>query len=568
MFRETTIPNQLQKNILVFIMLCCCGIICSQSKKDSLLEKGEQFLKQKDYKKAQQLFLKASQKFKKQNNNENLARTYLYLSSVFSYKQQQDSANYYLLECQGISEKLKNKSLQANIYLNIAHLNYLNKDFEKALQLAHLAEQIHIQENDTVGIATAYNNLAVLYRNTNNLKNALAYNQKSLALNKARNDYKCIAKSYNNIGLIYQSMGNNNEAIVYYKKAVEANINGGVKNPNPYRNLGALYLNLGKHDVSNSYYTKALEIEKPQQIGSRLKDIYNAMLHNYIRLKDFKKAIDFQEKRDAIEIQNLQEKNKQQLAALQQQQQLYKKEKELEYAQSVAEKNKIIMLIVVGLLCLTVLFFLQSYRASKLKRKQQQLLLERKVLRAQMNPHFIFNALSAIQNSLLDNNPLKSATFLSRFSKLIRQNFEFVNKETIPLSDDLDALKNYIETQQMRFNHSFDYTIEVDDALDTDLIKIPPMLLQPFVENSIEHGFKNKTAQGQLHLALKKEGTLLQVVIQDNGVGFDTSKLGKGYHSSSVFKKRLELLSNISEKSFQIQSSNKGTTVQFKLEIV
>ncbi len=529
------------------------------------LKKGALHIKKKEYSKAYKELKLAEKGFLKKQDISGIAKSYLNLSSLFTYTQEQDSANFYLLKCQTEIEKVDNKSVQANIYLNIAHINYQNKDYEKALEFAHRSEDINLLLKDTIAISKTYNNLAILYRNIDNYESALDYNFKSLNLNKLSKDSVGIAKSYNNIGLIYENIGDFNQAISYYKNATALNAQIDAKNPNPYRNLGALHLRMGNYKESNDFYKKALTIEKEQNITTRLKDIYNVMLHNYIQLKDFEKAIEFQEKRDQIEIKEVENKNKKKLEALKQQQELYYKEQELKHAKAVSEKNSIIILIVSGLLIITLLFFLQSFRTSKLKRKQEQLLLERKVLRAQMNPHFIFNALSAIQNSLMDNDPLKSATFLSRFSRLIRQNFEFVNKETISLADDLDALKNYIETQQMRFNNNFTYEIDIDPQLDIDMAKIPPLLIQPFVENSIEHGFKNKDEHGLLQITIKKEQRFLHICISDNGSGFDTSKLGKGAHSFSVFKERLRLLSKAAEKSFKITSSNEGTEVQFKI---
>ncbi len=114
--------------------------------------------------------------------------------------------------------------------------------------------------------------------------------------------------------------------------------------------------------------------------------------------------------------------------------------------------------------------------------------LQRSALQAQMNPHFIFNCLNSIQNFIMQNEKLEAMDYLNRFAHLIRQNLDASTSSTILLSDELDMLKNYIELEQMRFNHAFDYAINIGDKLDIGSTFIPPLLIQPFVENAILHG--------------------------------------------------------------------------------
>lgn len=118
--------------------------------------------------------------------------------------------------------------------------------------------------------------------------------------------------------------------------------------------------------------------------------------------------------------------------------------------------------------------------------------MEQKLLRAQMNPHFIFNALAAIQNITLEGDPLKSSQHIAKFAKLIRQNFDYVRKDKISLDKEISMITNYIETQRLRFNNVFNYQIDISGVDDSTKVFIPPMLLQPFVENAIEYGVKDK----------------------------------------------------------------------------
>jgi LytS/YehU family sensor histidine kinase len=187
-----------------------------------------------------------------------------------------------------------------------------------------------------------------------------------------------------------------------------------------------------------------------------------------------------------------------------------------------------------------------------------------------MNPHFIFNALTSIQKNLLEEDLLKSSTSLARFAKLIRQNFEFTNKPLINLDEDLEALKNYIETQQLRFEDKFNYEINVQKGLDLSYIQIPPMLLQPFVENAIEHGFKSKEEKGNLIINVLKKDDLFLFEIIDDGIGFkEKISKTKREHAIDIFLNRLKLRGFSEEKSFKITSavSGKGTKILFTLKL-
>jgi LytS/YehU family sensor histidine kinase len=251
---------------------------------------------------------------------------------------------------------------------------------------------------------------------------------------------------------------------------------------------------------------------------------------------------------------------------LENQNKLFQSKKELEQALRINNKNKIIFGVLISLAMLLIFTIFLKNRNTKLINEQDRLRLEQRVLRSQMNPHFIFNALSAIQNSLLDNDPIKSASYLSRFAKLIRQNFDFINQRKILLVEEIDALKNYMDTQKMRFKDKFDYEINVYADVDVNQVEIPPLLLQPLVENAIEHGFKNIKEQGIVTINISRKGSKICYKILDNGSGFLIRKSDKKTHALDIFKKRLKLLNNKDAESFNMDSSDKGTTLTFCLE--
>ena len=161
--------------------------------------------------------------------------------------------------------------------------------------------------------------------------------------------------------------------------------------------------------------------------------------------------------------------------------------------------------------------------------------LEMHALRAQMNPHFIFNALSSINNFILKNEKSFASEYLIKFSKLIRLILENSKQPLISLGLELDALKLYTDIEKLRFEQQFDYELFVDPEVDTTSIKVPPLILQPFVENAIHHGLMPKQDKGSLQIFIRESGSQLKISIVDNGVGRSYSNAAK---KSSDHKKR------------------------------
>jgi len=171
--------------------------------------------------------------------------------------------------------------------------------------------------------------------------------------------------------------------------------------------------------------------------------------------------------------------------------------------------------------------FLFKYRLSTIKQKErlkaiQQTKLsnaELKALRAQMNPHFVFNAINSVQYFITNNDPASSQKYLSKFAKLIRYVVDNSKPSTIPLSKELDALNLYLDLESLRFENKFEYKVEVNDNVDIENIKIPSMLIQPYVENAIWHGLMHKTTKGNIKIDIKKSGNVLICFVEDNGIG-------------------------------------------------
>ncbi len=188
-------------------------------------------------------------------------------------------------------------------------------------------------------------------------------------------------------------------------------------------------------------------------------------------------------------------------------------------------KQSVYFLVGLGIIViLVVLLAFVFIRQNKLRNEQQNLLLQQKLFRSQMNPHFIFNSLTSIQNFILEEDSDRASKYLSRFSKLIRNILESSVEEYVRLQEEISTIENYLELQKIRFQNKFDYTIDVDKAIHPENMLIPPMLAQPFIENSIEHGIKHKKSKGNIYIRFVLKNSSIFFEVEDDGIGREKAK--------------------------------------------
>ena len=466
-------------------------------------------------------------------------------------------------------------------------------------------------------LAISYSLTAYYYNTLEDFRNAEIYLKKSLDLEKELNPDKDFASTYNNLGILSKKQKNWTKAIHFFKQTLQqdAKSKNFQNNVYTYNNIASVYLEIPKLDSVYHYLKKAKKSATKEELFnssvypnfcvyfSRKNKVDSTLYYGHQFLSRFSKnnpdhyskaAVVYSEFSQLFERNNrldsslfyqkklLEIKEKQwnttdkeeiiskaeQKAQIKYQNQVIQALEQKNYFQnlSIRQNRILIFSIVIGFILLLIALIL-FFQRRKLKHEKKQIELEQKILRSQMNPHFIFNALTAIQNKVMENNPLGTATYISRFSKLIRQNFNFTQKEFVTLEEDLDALKNYMATQQMRFENKFDYEFNIDENLNPNFINIPPMLLQPFAENAIEHGFKDISHKGKIEIIVTQQNKeQLRFKIIDNGKGF-YPKTDKKLHALEIIKTRLKLNNPNDEATFYIKNRTDvlGTEVSFLL---
>ena len=221
-----------------------------------------------------------------------------------------------------------------------------------------------------------------------------------------------------------------------------------------------------------------------------------------------------------------------------------------------------IMAIVFGMMLLLGVF---KWRIRGLERKRKIDLrlheLERKALRSQMNPHFIFNVLGAIQGYVSESDTHSSEIYLAKFARLIRLILENSRKTYVLLQAELDMLKNYLDMEKMRFRHKFEYHFEIGPEVDPEVIEVPSMLIQPYIENAVLHGMSPLEGAGKIILKVERTNDTLVCTIDDNGSGMRAKANDRSAHRSFgmlITSERLKLLSDQSFQNFKVDVRDKA----------
>lgn len=471
-------------------------------------------------------------------------------------------------------EKQKNIYVLALLHHEIGQVNYIYGNNEKAKFHYALFKKMVFDIKSYPNCVGALIDEGSIYTHQNQTEKGITLYKEAYQLAKEHGlsdtylPYICLAS----IGYANNISGNYKEALTYYKRAYNYFIQ-----TNRIRNIviiAAGMANCYKH-LSDSqqflYYSEqALYYSKKMDVTDLMCGTYDDLSEYYRNKGDFKEALRM---KDSFMLVYKRRLNSQRIISMNELNTYYdlaKKDLKLtENELALSRKNNIIQkkrnevlfernknrlilfsLVLIGLILLLFAVWGRNRRNRREQSIKQRLLeLELKALRAQMNPHFIFNCLSSIQHLFLIHSEMEANLYISKFSILLRSVLEHSKRDTISLREEMELLTVYSELENMQFNHPFTFRIVTDLSVDPELIDIPPMLLQPFVENAIRHGFVNKDAPYDLLLSFYDRDGYVHCIIDDNGIGRDAAKTNRRTetsdhqsHGMNITKDRLETL--------------------------
>jgi len=420
------------------------------------------------------------------------------------------------------------KSLQNKIEANMGFVLLGLEDYENAYQSLIKSIKLSDFKGDLNTKGLAANTLAKYFYNNMELDSALHFAQLGYDIGTEISCQRTIALSSFSLGSIYFEKQDYPKAHHHIDQtlAIGETINNSFYKGRSYFEKGRLHFTQQQFQLALKLSQKALEEFKILQdqfwkgethlqlakITEAIGQVDTALQHNKAyQVINKKIQEENQTKKIAIVQQQFQlEKQQDRIEQLEQQSQL-------ELANS--RKNKIMAATLAGLLGLAVVIFLLAFRQKRLKLKKEVAEMKQQLLRLQMNPHFVFNSLNSIQNQLLKGNTESSILLMGKFSRLMRQVLNNSDKTFVSIEKELELLRIYLDLEQIRTNHKFDYEIRIDQSVDIYNEQMPSMISQVFVENAIWHGIAPKKDKGSILLDLKKEKGSILFSIVDNGIG-------------------------------------------------
>lgn len=499
------------------------------------------------------------------------------------------------------TNKKQVKSGLARVYASSGVVYSEQSDYTSALKSYEKGLKLYQEIEELTGVSKTLNNIGILYKSQQKYPKALQYLKQAHKIQTSLGE-KNAPITLTNIGVIYFEIGEYQNAIQYYQKAQKGFDENENKRGSALLNnyLGDYYTEQKNFSLANEYYQKSLDLyeeiqnkfgaslalynigillqeqkkyeealrfatkslDYAQEIGvldqtyhseELLSELYESLKKPEAALIHYKNSIIA---RDSI---SNQETNKK--FAFAEMNYEYKKKEALFSEKHKREFQLVVFLILGGflLIVLSLVIYNRMQIKHRLTLKKEVAEYEQKALHLQMNPHFVFNCLSSISSFIVQNGTDSALKYLSKFSKLMRLTLEYSKGSLIPIDKEIESLQNYLELEQLRFSDKFEFKINSSENVEFNM-GLPPLLIQPFVENAILHGLVPKEGKGKINVDFDVQNNQLICTITDDGIGLSESKLLKENsvtaHQSmalEITKKRLKIMESITSKSARIE---------------
>jgi tetratricopeptide (TPR) repeat protein/two-component sensor histidine kinase len=488
-------------------------------------------------------------------------------------------------------------------YNNLGLVYLHQEDFPKALSYYKQALELNQRSGNRQSMANVLGNIATVYDNMEDSLNAIQSYQKALAISEEIGYAYGIASNTANIGIFYYYQSEYSLALPYLKSALALyeklndknnqslllNILGDLHAEAPGKLLAASGINPANRDaVAIGYYEKSLSIARNIKALKRQAYALESLSTIYEKQNNYKKAYEFYKQLTAINDTIAGNSTTGQITRLEMQNDFKRvqdsvkvvNDKDRALADAEIKKQRIVknsMMAGTGFLILAGIGGFVFYKRNQdIKNKKNEAELtakvtdvEMKALRAQMNPHFIFNSLNSIADYIDKNQTKIAAEFTTKFARLMRMVLENSEHKQIPLEDDLKALELYMQLESFRLQNKFIYTIHVDDNIDKQNTLVPPLILQPFVENSIWHGIAKKEGPGSIKIFIKQEGQNINCIVEDDGVGMQDEVAGREKTSLGmrITKARIDIINKLKNTNASMRIANKENGVRAEVEL-
>lgn len=428
-------------------------------------------------------------------------------------------------------------------YYQLGNAFILLNDTSKALTYFRLAmnEQVRQGQDNIVALIDVERGL--LHVERNEWTKAQSRLQRALDQSTEQNNTRGIAYANYALGILASSEQFNDQALDYFKKAKDIydQLEDNVSMARVLKGMAGVALNRRQYTEAELYLQEALQRARTSRAMVMVKSVYRDLSDVYRAAGRYEDAMNHQQKYHTIKDSIFNQDKNRAIAEIQskyQMKELQRRNQELEernqlnlalqaktkLAQELQQRESSYVIIgLTSVFVLVVIIGLLVFRQDKLNNRIREKGLEQRALRAQMNPHFLFNSLNSIQSLIATDRNAEASIYLAKFSRLMRRILQNSRRAFIPLIQEIEFLDNYMELEQRRFTEAFEYELK-EDMDDAHFIMIQPMVIQPFIENAIIHGLLRQSKKGKLLVHFKEySDQLIQCIIEDNGIGRDAA---------------------------------------------
>lgn len=491
-----------------------------------------------------------------------------------------DSAMHYYMNSMRIREEMNHRRL-FNTYADIAMLYRSIHDISNLEKYLLKAQHVLKSTADTnyYNLAIWHNSWAGLLKEKG-IPDSLEYHySKVYEFSEKANWKNGMSVASGNLAQLYYDNGEIERSLEKHLQvlelAKEINLVMGVAEQNVL--IAKIFLEMGEYSQALSFAHEALKISHDHNFQHFKRDALNVLYMTYERMNAIDKAFDYHKQFVALKDSLF---NMEKMELISDMESRYESEKKDQQIELLASENQIknqqmqmgmflIAFLIMGAFALYLYLFTQKRQA-----KLIEVGLQHKLSRAQLNPHFLSNAMGSIQKYVSDHDVEKAGKYLGMFSMLNRSVLEHSMVESLPLSEEINMLSNYLKFEQLRLDNAFNFTIEIDPQLDSEMSYIPPLFIQPFVENAIKHGVKDLKGDGVITLRFTDLKSMVRVEVIDNGNGLQPEEVDENRSSRSlqIITKRLQLLRKKHRKlpklTIESKTPGKGLIVTIHLPMI
>ncbi|HNR54910.1 MAG TPA: tetratricopeptide repeat protein [Flavobacteriales bacterium] len=487
---------------------------------------------------------------------------------------------------------------QADNHMNLGSTLEAQGELDMALQEFQKSLDLYLSTGDRRGEALVRGHLGNLWKNKGDRPRALLELRHSLALSKELDSPRELATALYKLGHYFEAEGQTDSALYYYQATLQLDQSIEDREGESFAlySIAKTKLKQGRTKEAITLADQALSIAQQSGYPVNILRATEVLHEGLARQGSWSRALEMLELHQQMKDSLNNAENAKKTVRLQMRYDFDRKQladsiahatamAELESERQIAilegeqARNRSWAFGIGGVLLLGGGGMI--YRIDRKRRRERferdAALLQMKALRNQMNPHFIFNALNSINHYVQENERDLASGFLTKFARLMRLVLENSRREEVPLTQDLEALRLYMDLEQARMNNKFDYSIHVDPAIDQETAQVPPLVLQPFMENAIWHGISRKEGKGNIALTVRQEAGQLIMTVEDNGVGRRapdqpplTDAPPKTSLGTTITKDRLAMLGQQRgmESGFRFVDLVQGTRVEVFMPLV